>query len=218
MKDCAYFAEGFGTFTLVLIGAGAASLGMGGLTGIALAHGLVLIAMGAAVGPTSGAHFNPSVTLAMALRKSISWAVAFRYMLAQTFGGVVAAYLLSYILGDISTDLGATLPNGQISHMAAFTLEAILTMFLVFVILKTSRNRDNIPTNVAAGLTLTFCIMMAGPLTGASLNFARSFGPALASGSVDTLWIYLLAPFTGSIAASLMDQCNRCSGDSCSSK
>lgn len=208
MNKCAYLAEAIGTFTLVFIGAGCAALGFGGLTGVALAHGFVIITMAMALGSVSGGHFNPSVSLAMALRGALSWSKAVAYMLCQSVGAIIAALCLSYLLSTSNSELGMTMLNSQLTPMQGIMTETILTFFLVFVILRVSRIESNFPlVPFAAGLTLSFAILMGGPLTGASLNFARSLGPAVAMGQFCELWIYLVGPFLGSVIAWTLD-CN----------
>lgn len=201
MKTKVWLAEFIGTAALIFVGAGAGALGIGGLVGVAFAHGLVLIGMAYAYGAVSGTHINPAVTLAVALAGKLKWAQAARYWLAQMLGGAFGAGLLYVVLGAGSS-LGATLPAAGVTPLQAILVEAVLTFLLVTVVLHTAVQKDSTPfAGVAIGLTLAALILMGGPLTGASLNPARTFGPALFTGGLGSLWLYIVGPFAGAALA-----------------
>lgn len=200
-------AEFIGTFALIYIGAGAVALGVGGLVGVALAHGLVIVAFAYAYGHHSGTHINPAVTFGMLVAGEISLADAIRYWVAQFAGATLAAFALSAtIRGSGVTGLGATTFDPvSVTASQALLIEAILTFFLVNTIMNTavSGKAGNL-AGLAIGLTLVFCILMGGPLTGASLNPARTFGPALVSGDLSQYWVYLVGTLLGAAAAALL--------------
>ncbi len=201
MKTKVWLAEFIGTAALIFVGAGAGALGIGGLVGVALAHGLVLVGLAYAYGGVSGTHINPAVTLAVTLAGKLKWAQAARYWLAQMLGGAFGAGLLYIALGAGSS-LGATLPAGSVTPLQAIVVEAALTFLLATVVLRTAVQKDSTPfAGVAIGLTLAALILMGGPLTGASLNPARTFGPALFTGNLASLWIYIIGPFAGAALA-----------------
>ena len=205
MNTKALVAEFIGTFTLIFIGAGAGALGVGGLVGVALAHGLVVLGFAYAYGHISGTHINPAVTFGMLVGKQIDAATAVGYWLAQFLGGIVGAFLLSFVLGGAESGLGATVLADGVSPIQGVVLEAVLTFFLVNAIFNTavSGKAGNLAP-VAIGLTLTFSILMGGPLTGASLNPARTLGPAIASGNFADIWLYFVGPIVGAAAAALL--------------
>lgn len=197
----AYLAEFIGTFALIFVGAGAVAIGAGGVLGAAFAHGLVIVSFAYAYGAISGAHFNPAVSFAMALRGKQSWGQTAGYMLAQVLGGAAGAALLYFVLGGASSGLGATLPASGVSALQAIAVEAALTFLLVNAIFFTTQDKQSAPfAGLAIGLTLVAAILMGGPLTGASLNPARTIGPALFTG-FEHLWIYLVGPFAGAALA-----------------
>ena len=207
-------AEFIGTFALIFIGAGAGALGLGGLVGVAFAHGLVILGFVYAYGHISGTHINPAVTLGIWAAGKIDAGRALSYIVFQIAGGIVAALALSWVLGGTGTGLGVTtLAHGlqvkdvtiNITPVIGVVLEAILTFFLANAVLNcaVSGKAGNL-AGVAIGLTLTFCILMGGPLTGASLNPARSIGPAVATGNFADLWVYLVGPALGGVAAGLL--------------
>jgi MIP family channel proteins len=205
----ALIAEGVGTFALVFAGAGAvmvdAKTGSLGQVGIALTFGLVIMAMIYAVGHISGAHFNPAVTLSFALTRHLPWPRMAAYWGAQIAGALVAALLLRASLGDIA-NVGATLPSG--SDAQSFLWEAILTFFLMFVIMAvaTDTRAFGEAAAIAIGGTVGLDALFGGPISGASMNPARSLGPAVAAGELDALWIYLLAPPLGAALGALAYQ------------
>lgn len=207
-------AEFIGTFALIFIGAGAGALGLGGLVGVAFAHGLVIVAFAYAYGHISGTHINPAVTLGVWVAGKIDTGRAFSYIVFQLAGGIVGALTLRWVLGGTETGLGATtlarnLAVGDatitITPVIGLVLEAILTFFLANTVLNAGiSGKAEIPAGLAIGFTLTFAILMAGPLTGGSLNPARSVGPAIASGNFADLWVYLVGPSLGGIVAGLL--------------
>jgi aquaporin Z len=200
-------AEFIGTFALIYIGAGAGALGVGGLVGVALAHGLVIVAFAYAYGHHSGTHINPAVTFGMLVAGEISLADAIRYWVVQFTGATLAAFALSHALrGSGATGLGATTFDAtSMTATRAILIEAVLTFFLVNTIMNTAvSGKAGKLAGLAIGLTLVFCILMGGPLTGASLNPARTFGPALVSGDLSQFWVYLVGTLLGATAAALL--------------
>ena len=203
-------AEFVGTFALIFIGAGTVAIGAGGLIGAAFAHGFVVIAFIYAYGHISGTHINPAVTLAFLIAGEIEFVVAIGYWIVQFLGGILGAVLLNVVLPDPS-DLGVTILTTE-ANGGAFTVtatqglivEIILTFFLVNTIFNTavSGKAGNF-AGLAIGFALMFCIVMGGPLTRASLNPARTLGPAIVSGNYADIWLYFVGPFVGAILAAL---------------
>jgi aquaporin NIP len=202
-------AEAIGTFALVFAGAGAivvdAKTHALGHVGVAIVFGLVIMAMIYAVGHVSGAHFNPSVSFAFALTRHFPWRRAGAYWLAQVAGAIAAAALLRASLGD-HANVGATLPSG--SQGQAFLWELILTFFLMFVIMSVATDTRAVgeAAAIAIGGTVGLDAMFGGPITGASMNPARSIGPALVSGDLHALWLYVAAPLAGAALGALAYQ------------
>jgi MIP family channel proteins len=189
---------------LVFVGGGAAAAGAG-LVGVALAHGLVLAGLAYAYGALSGAHVNPAVTLAVALRGRIKWQDAVIYWVSQFVGAVVGAGALFLAFGGASSGLGATLPAAGVTPLQAVIVEAFLTFVLANAVLHTAERKSDTPfAGLVIGFTLAAAILMGGSLTGASLNPARTFGPALLTGHLDVLWIYLVGPAAGAGLAALV--------------
>jgi MIP family channel proteins len=207
-------AEFIGTFALIFIGAGAGALGIGGLVGVAFAHGLVILCFAYAYGHISGTHINPAVTLGVWAAGKIDSARAGSYIVFQIAGGIVGALMLRWVLGGTETGLGAThlaqalSVNGatiNITPAVGMVLEAIMTFFLVNSVMNAGiSGKATIPGGLAIGLTVTFCILMGGPLTGASVNPARSIGPAVATGNFTDLWVYLVGPALGGVLAGVL--------------
>ena len=205
-------AESIGTFFLVLIGPGAAmvnaAIGGGiGVAGIALAFAFVIIAMVYALGHLSGAHLNPAVTVAFwSTRRFPSRDVA-PYVFAQCVGAIVASVVLRAVLGPVG-HLGATLPSviPHVSVGAAFLIEALLSFALMFVIMAVATDDRVAPgfAPIAVGLTVGFCALTGGPLTGASMNPARSLGPALVGSEWRAHWVYWVAPMVAMVLAARM--------------
>ena len=195
-------AEALGTFALVFFGAGAimvaAEHGSFGQLGIALAFGLVIAAMIYALGHISGAHLNPAVSLAFALSRHFPWRLVGAYWTAQCLGATVAALFLRASLGDVA-EVGATTPAG--SDGQSFVWEVVLTFFLMLVIMAVATDTRAVgeAAALAVGGTVALGALVGGPVSGASMNPARSLGPALAAAELDALWIYLLAPLVGAL-------------------
>ncbi len=201
-------AELIGTFTLVFIGAGAGALAGangGGILAVALAHGVALMVIVYAWGAVSGAHVNPAVTFGLALAGKIDWMKAVFYSIAQFVGAALAAFLLAYLVGAAS-GLGAT--TGSLTEtdpVKTIVVEAVLTFFLVTAVFGTAvSGRNGNAAGFAIGFVLLMDILMGGALTGASMNPARTFGPALATGDFSYLWMYLLGPLLGAAVAALV--------------
>jgi MIP family channel proteins len=198
-------AEALGTFFLVLIGPGAVMVNAysGGVVthvGVALAFAFVVIAMIYALGHLSGAHINPAVTLAFWSVRRFASAELAPYVAAQCAGAVAASLLSRAALGTAGS-LGATLPKVPVA--AAFGIEWLLSFALMFVIMAVATDERVAKgfAAIAVGLTVGFCAMVGGPLTGASMNPARSLGPALAGGFWHAHWLYWIAPITAMMVA-----------------
>lgn len=198
----ALVAEAIGTFTLVFAGCGAIAVGTLGPAGVAAAFGLAIMAMIYALGHISGAHFNPAVTAAFAVGRHFPLARVLPYWLAQILGAVAGAAILGATLGDVP--LGVTHPVG--SDAQALVWEVVLTFFLMLVIVAvaTDTRASGQAAAIAIGGTVALGALVGGPVSGASMNPARSLGPALVSGDLSDLWIYLVAPPVGAIAAALL--------------
>ena len=204
-------AEAFGTFALVFAGTGAivindASAGTVSHVGIGFTFGLIVLAMIYALGDVSGAHLNPAVTLGFFLARRFPFRQVVPYMLSQVAGAVAASTLLR-LLFPLHPTLGATLPSGP--AWQSFVLEIVLTMFLMFVILSvsTGAKEKGVMAGVAVGSVIALEALFAGPISGASMNPARSLAPALIAGKFDYLWVYLLAPLLGAAASVLVCRC-----------
>jgi MIP family channel proteins len=197
-------AEAMGTFALVFAGCGAimvdAKTHALGHVGVAISFGLVIMVMIYAVGHISGAHFNPAVTLAFATSRHFPAVRVPAYWAAQLTGALAAALVLRGSLGDVA-HIGATLPAG--SDGQAFLWEAVLTFFLMFVITAVATDTRAVgeAAAIAIGATVGLDAMFGGPVTGASMNPARSLGPAIAAGDFTSVWVYLIAPAVGAVAA-----------------
>jgi aquaporin Z len=229
-----YFAELIGTFALVLFGCGAAvvagnnipaavlndpptAIGLG-LLGISLAFGLAVVVMAYAIGPISGCHINPAITISMLVAGKISSKDAVGYIIAQFVGATIgAAILYLFIKGHTGfAGLGefALGSNGygegylgQYDMVSAFAAEAIMTFMFLFVIFAvTSRMGNSNMAGLAIGLALVLIHMVVIPITGTSVNPARSFGPAVFAGgkALQQLWLFMVAPVIGGIAAALL--------------
>jgi MIP family channel proteins len=202
-------AEALGTFALVFAGAGAVMVDAKthalGHVGVAITFGLVIMAMIYAVGHVSGAHFNGAVTFAFALTRHFPWPRAFGYWGAQLTGAVVAAAVLRGSLGNIA-HVGATLPSG--SDLQSFLWEIVLSAILMFVIMAVATDTRAVgeAAAIAVGGTVLLDAMFGGPISGASMNPARSIGPALVSGNLHALWLYIVAPICGASLAALAYQ------------
>jgi aquaporin NIP len=176
-----------------------------GHVGVALTFGLMIMAMIYAVGHISGAHFNGAVTFAFALSRHFPWRRAFGYWLARLLGALTAAALLRGSLGDLA-HVGATLPAG--SQGQSFLWELVLSFFLMFVIMAVATDTRAVgeAAAIAIGGTIGLDAMFGGPISGASMNPMRSLGPALVSGDLHALWLYIVAPLLGTSLGSLAYQ------------
>jgi aquaporin NIP len=200
-----YISEFIGTFSMIFCGTGAMTVNEvtgGEVThvGIAITWGLIVMAMIYAFGETSGAHFNPAVTVAFAFAKKFAWKEVPKYITAQILGAFVASLVL-WFLFPTSETLGATIPTVDVWR--AFVLELLLTFFLMVVIINVSTGSKEmgIIAGIAIGGVVLLEAMFAGPITNASMNPARSIAPNIVSGNIEGLWLYILAPIIGAILA-----------------
>ncbi len=203
IRKCA--AEAIGTFALVFAGTGAIVINQvtGGAVshvGIAATFGLVVLAMIYAVGEVSGAHLNPAVTLGFYVARRLRTRAVIPYIGSQLSGAFTASALLRLLFGN-TAHLGATLPRGP--EPQSFVLEVALTALLMFVILcvATGSKEQGLMAGIAIGATVGLEAMFAGPICGASMNPARSVAPAVVSGHLTALWVYLAGPPLGAALA-----------------
>jgi aquaporin NIP len=202
-------AELVGTFALVFAGCGAimvdAKTQALGHLGVALSFGLAIMVMIYAVGHISGAHFNPAVTFAFALSRHFPWPRALGYWTAQLLGALWAVVFLRASLGDVA-DMGATLPSG--SQGQSFLWELLLAFILMFVVMAVATDTRAVgeAAAIAIGGTIALDALFGGPISGASMNPARSLAPALVSGNLHALWLYVLAPVLGTSVGALAYQ------------
>ena len=208
-------AEFIGTLALIFIGAGSIlsdrlTEGGVGLTGIALAHGLTVAVMVSAIGHISGGHINPAVTFGVWIARKIPTQEAFVYWIAQLAGGVVGAALLVFLF-DATTrqavQLGTPVLGAGVGPLQGVLFELVATFFLVFVVFATAiddRGAFKMVAGFAIGLVVAFDILAGGPLTGASMNPARTFGPALVGGVWADHWVYWVGPLAGGGLAALI--------------
>ncbi len=202
-----YLAEFIGTFALVFCGTGAIIIneqsGVISHAGIAITFGLIVMVMIYAVGNISGAHFNPAVTIAFTAAKKFPLNQLSQYIIAQVGGALLASLILKFLFPE-NILLGTTLPSG--TDIQSFVLEIILSFFLMFVIINVAHGskEQGMFAGLAIGSTVLLDAMFAGPISGASMNPARSFAPALISGEFSHLWIYLTAPIIGALLSVLL--------------
>ena len=217
-----YTAEFLGTFFLVFLAVGAAVFGIAtvvgvdgagsgsGVLGVAFAFGLVLFALAYAIGPISGAHVNPAVTLGVLLAGRMSITDALAYWVAQFLGGIAGGALLwtfvnSFGVTDYTGGLGTNaFDNGAINMPGAFVLEMVLTaVFVLVILLVTEKVANQAMAGAAIGFTLVLVHIVAIPLTGTSVNPARSLGPALFAGgdALAQVWLFIVAPLVGAVLA-----------------
>ena len=210
-------AEFIGTFALIFVGVGSicadqfirtSSNGQSnlGLLGIALAHGLAIGIMVTSLGHISGGHFNPAVTIGFWVTRKFSTFDTLAYWIAQLAGGAAAAYLLRLLPVDIwgAVQLGTPALANGISRMDGMIFEAVMTFFLVFVVFATAvdeKGAFNKIAGFAIGLSITMGALFGGPFTGAALNPARAFGPALAANHWNNHGVYWIGPLAGGVAA-----------------
>ena len=212
-------AEGLGAFALVFAGTGAIVINdvSGGTVthvGIALTFGLIVLAMVYAVGDVSGAHLNPAVTLGFFVARRFEGRWVAPYIASQCAGAMLASFALRLMFPTNAT-LGATLPAGD--AIQSFVLELILTFLLMFVILSvsTGSKEKGILAGVAVGSVIALEALFAGPISGASMNPARSLAPALVAWRLDSLWLYLTAPVLGAGIGVLACRCVQAPGCCC---
>ena len=208
-----YLAEMFGTFGLVFAGTGAIIIDQaagGTIThvGVALTFGLVVLVMIYNFGDISGAHLNPAVTFGFWAARRLPGREVFPYVISQTLGALAASGLLRLLFPQNQL-LGATLPAG--AETQSFVFEVVLTFFLMLTILNvsTGAKEKGITAGIAIGAVIALEAMFAGPICGASMNPARSLAPALMSGHLEHLWLYLIAPPLGACAAMFACRCVR---------
>lgn len=206
-----YLAEFLGTFALVFCGTGAIVInqhtnGAIGHIGIAITFGLIVLTMIYTFGEISGAHFNPAVTLSFAIVKRFDFNQVLPYISFQLCGAFLASIILRILFLGNQT-LGATIPSG--SGIQSFILEFIMSYILVLTIMNVAHGSKEIGTmaGIAVGSVVLLEAMFGGPVSGASMNPARSIAPAIVSGNLVSLWIYILAPVLGGILASLTWKC-----------
>ena len=218
-----YISEFIGTFSMIFCGTGAMTINEvtgGDVThvGIAITWGLIVMAMIYAFGETSGAHFNPAVTIAFAYAKKFAWKEVPKYIIAQVLGAFAASLILCYLF-PASEYLGATIPTVDVGR--AFVMELLLTFFLMVVIINVSTGSKEIGiiAGIAVGAVVLLEAMFAGPITNASMNPARSIAPAIVAGKMQHLWMYILAPILGAILAviscKLVKEENCCEDSNC---
>lgn len=219
MENNRYVAEAFGTFALVFFGCGAIVVnesfgGIIGHVGISLTFGLIVMAMIYAIGNISGAHLNPAVTLGFYFAGRFEKSAVVRYMGSQLGGAIGAAVLLRVLFME-HDNLGVTLPAGGV--LRAFVFEVVLSFLLMCIILNVSTGHmeKGIMAGVAIGGTVAMAAMIGGPVSGASMNPARSLGPAFVSGQLADLWIYIVAPVVGTFLAA--PACRLIQGEACCS-
>ncbi|MBT8303039.1 MAG: MIP family channel protein [Bacteroidia bacterium] len=202
------FAEFIGTFLLVFFGTGAIVVddvynGIVGHLGISVAFGLVVLIVIYAIGEISGAHLNPAVSLGFFAAKRMPFNKTVWYIIAQILGAILASMALKGLFPESMT-LGETMPSGSI--MQTIITEIILSFTLMFVIINvaTGSKEQGITAGLAIGFTVLICALVGGPISGASMNPARSIGPAMVSFEIHHLWIYILAPIVGAILGVLV--------------
>lgn len=202
-----HLAEALGTFGLVLFGCGAIAVegrdGGLGHTGIALAFGLVVAVMIYALGHISGAHLNPAVSVGFAVGRHFPWSRAATYGAAQVTGAVAAAVVLRATLGA-EADLGVTQPSG--SELQSLAWETMLAFFLMLVVTAVATDTRAVgeAAALAIGGTVALGALVGGPISGASMNPARSLGPAIVSADLTAAWVYIAGPVVGAVAAALV--------------
>jgi MIP family channel proteins len=200
-----YVAEAMGTFCLIFLGTGSIIVNaithnqIGGV-GISLVFGLIVLAMIYSIGPISGAHMNPAVTIGFLAVDRLDTREVPHYLMAQACGALLASGALHLLFPNDTTTLGATFPSGSVGQ--SFLLEFLITLILMFVVMGVAHNEraEGLMAGVAIGATVALEAIFAGPISGCSMNPIRSIAPALISGQFQQLWIYCSAPFLGSIA------------------
>lgn len=200
-----YIAEIIGTFALVFCGTGAIIINQetGGIithSGIAITFGLIVMAMIYTIGDISGAHLNPAVTIAFWVAKTFPGKEIIPYLLSQAFGAFIASLILKFLF-PLNSTLGATFPSEL--PIQSFVLELILTFILMFVILHLAKGskEQGMFAGIVIGSVVLLEAMFAGPISGASMNPIRSIAPAVVSGHLEHLWVYITAPIIGALLA-----------------
>lgn len=210
MNQKSLIAEFIGTFALIFIGVGAIAAdqmtgGKMGLTGIALAHGLTIAVMVSATGAISGGHLNPAVTVGLLTAGKIDGKNAIGYIVSQSLGAMAAAFMIAMIIPAetlAAVNWGTPIPRPGVGSFSILLTEIILTFFLVFVVYGTVIDRRAPKVGgLFIGLTVALDVLMGGPISGAAMNPARHFGPALFSGQLSQSWIYWLGPVIGGVLA-----------------
>jgi MIP family channel proteins len=211
-------AEGVGTFILVFVGTAVASAATLGLPiagepsnslAVALAFGLILVALVSALGHVSGAHLNPAITLALASTGKFSWNYVPAYLGAQLMGAILASATVWLAFGHQAQEkaaLGATFPTAGTGDLQAFLVELILTFILVLVVASVATD-ERVPASAAGpavGFTLAAAILTGGPVSGGAVNPARALGPMIMAWQFTSMWVYLVAPIVGGILAALL--------------
>lgn len=206
-------AEFIGTFTLIYIGVGAIAAnqitgGASGLTGIAFAHGLAIAVMVSATMAISGGQLNPAVTAGVFIAKKLGGAQAIAHIISQCLGAIVAAIFVKMSISSevlTAVNMGTPALGQGVSAFQGLLVEAVLTFFLVFVVLLTAVDpRAPKVGGLFIGLTVGLDILMGGPITGAAMNPARHLGPALLGGGMGETWIYWIGPVAGGVVAGLV--------------
>ncbi|MFM2305946.1 MAG: hypothetical protein RLZZ367_615 [Bacteroidota bacterium] len=200
-----YLSEALGTFILIFVGTGCVVVnqqtqGALGLPGIAAVWGLLIIALIYAFGDISGTHLNPAVTVAFAVDKRFEWKEVPAYLGSQ-FAGALAGSMALHVLFPDNSTLGVTQPSGSVAQ--AFVMELIMTFILMIVILRVSvgAKEKGITAGIAIGGTVWLLVLFGGPICGTSLNPTRSLAPAIITGNFNAIWLYLTAPFAGTLTA-----------------
>lgn len=202
-----YLAELLGTFLLVFLGTGSVIVnvqteGSLGLLGISFAWGLIVTALIYIFGHISGTHINPAVTLSLAIGGLMPKKEILGYLFAQIIGAIAASAALKILFPNSDT-LGGTMPSGSV--MQSFVLEVIMTFILLLTVLGiTAKKETEHLTGLVVGLVIVAIILFAGPISGASINPARSIGPAVVSANYSGIWIYIIAPIIGATLAVLL--------------
>lgn len=201
----AHAAEYLGTLVLVFVGCGAIAVGTLDALGVALAFGLVIAVLVLVLGPVSGAHLNPAVSVALAAIGLVRWTRAATYALAQAGGAITGALLLRLALGP-SAPLGVTAPAPSLGIGPALVFEVALTFVLVLVIAAVVTAPGGVPliAPVAIGGAVALGSLVGGPVSGAAMNPARALGPALVAGRPEDLWLYAVGPLAGALLAALV--------------
>jgi aquaporin Z len=200
-----YLSELIATFILIFAGTGSVIVnqqtgGALGLPGISAVWGLIIIALIYAFGDISGTHINPAVTIAFAAGKRFEWKMVPAYIIAQLAGAFAASGLLR-LLFPANETLGITQPSGTL--VQSLVLEIIMTFILMVVVLRvsTGAKEKGITAGIAIGATVWFLVLFGGPISGCSINPGRSIAPAVVSGHLSSLWIYIVGPITGALLA-----------------